>query len=232
MFNPEKLLGKMVKSTMGKGKKGAAKGSFGLGSTAKGALAMGALGVAIAAFDHFTQKQSQASTQHPYPHQPLSPNQQIYPNQPQSPPPQPGAAQTAPPGMNVPPPPPGAPTPQVETPIQADAVLLIKSMIAAANADGVLDKPEREAILGKLTEEELSAEEKQYVTNSFIDPPTLDDIVPNVNSNELAQQVYAVSLMTIRIDTPEEKQYMQQLASRLNLDVETVSRIHSEVASV
>jgi len=130
-----------------------------------------------------------------------------------------------------PPPPPGkaaAPPPPPSSgkaPDNEDAVLLIRAMIAAANADGAIDETERNAILERLRTVDLSPEEQVFVTQELFSPADLDTIVAGVHSPDLARQVYTVSLMAIEVDTDRERQYMDALAGRMNLDAQTVAQI-------
>ena len=98
-------------------------------------------------------------------------------------------------------------------------------MIAAANADGMIDKAERDAILGQLQRADLSPEERAFITDELLAPANLEAIVNRVHSAELARQVYTVSLMAIEVDTEAERSYMQNLAGRLGLDETTVEQI-------
>jgi uncharacterized membrane protein YebE (DUF533 family) len=127
------------------------------------------------------------------------------------------------PGQSAPGTPPPSPDQQ---PDNTDAVLLIRAMIAAANADGVIDETEREAILGRLRTVDLSPEEQAFITQELFSPADLEAIVSGVTSSDLARQVYAVSLMAIDVDTDKERQYMETLATRLGLDEATVAQIN------
>lgn len=219
MFNPERMLGKMIKSSFRTaGKSG---GFGGLGGSAKGAMAMGALGVAFAAFDHFANKPAQGA--------PV--NTGSFTPPPSTPPPiqSPNTSIPSTMGSTMPPPPPGAVQQKPISNIQEEAVLLIQAMIASANADGVLDTQERQSILDKLQGDDLSVEEKQFISQSFLSPPSMDDIVSKVNSPDLAKQVYAVSLLTVTVDTDEEKNYLQNLAQKLQLSDSDVQEIHSQI---
>ena len=104
-------------------------------------------------------------------------------------------------------------------------MLLIRAMIAAANADGVIDETEREAILERLRTVDLSPEEQAFITQELFSPADLETIVSGVTSMDLARQVYAVSLMTIEVDTEKERQYIKTLANRLELDDTTIQQI-------
>lgn len=218
MFNPEKLLGSMLKSTLKGGKKLSKSSMAGLGGlgVSKGALAMGALGVAIAAYDHFTEKNQQTAGTYPQPGN--------------TPPPVLHGAQTASVSTgSMPPPPPRAVQSAPISNRQEEAVLLIQAMIASANADGVLDAEERKSILEKLNEGDLSLEEKSFISEAFLSPPSMEDIIKKVNTPVLAQQVYAVSLLTVTVDTEEERNYLNSLAKKLYLDEKMVSEIHEQV---
>ena len=215
MFNPEKLLGGLIRSST-RGSRG------GLGGLMSGGAALGVLGVAMEAVEHYMNKSQGAG--------PL-------PQTPGTPPPMPGSAPPPPPVMErasaAPPPPPmpGKPASVPPPPVADDpagnpeAVILIQAMIAAANADGVIDQAERDNILKRLQAVDLSPEEHAFVVQELLSPADLETIVGNVNRPELARQVYTVSLMAIEVDTEKERQYMSTLASRLGLDEPTVEQI-------
>lgn len=131
-------------------------------------------------------------------------------------------------GRAVPDTPPPSPD---QDPDNTAAVLLIRAMIAAANADGVIDETEREAILGRLRTVDLSPEEQAFITQELFAPADLETIVSGVTSSDLAQQVYAVSLMAIDVDTEKERRYMATLADRLGLDQGAVAQITRSLES-
>lgn len=218
MFNAEKLLGGLIRSST-RGSRG------GLGSLLTGGVAMGALGVAMEAMDHYMNKPKTAGAPPQAPGVPPT-----LPGTMPPPPPGPGGPGAAPPPPPMPGPPAAAPSPPPTKPPEAsgksDAVLLIRAMIAAANADGVIDQAERKQIMQRLQTIELSPEENAFITRELLAPADLDTIVAGVDSAELARQVYTVSLMAIEVDTPAEARYMETLASRLGIDAETVAAIN------
>ncbi len=236
MINPEQMLGSMLFSGLGgkagkKLKKKMKKGTGGLGGiggVGAGMLGMGALGVAIAAFDHFVvdKRRNQPGVQGGYPQQP----QMNFPGAASPPPPPPGQRQ----GQTAVPPPakpvePAAPVEVPETPVAQQALLLIKAMIAAANADGAIDANERNQIVGRLEQTGLSDEDRGFILNEFLNPPTMSDIVSAVDSPDLAKQVYAVSLFAIEVDTEAEKNFMELLALKLSLSEQDVQQIETEL---
>jgi uncharacterized membrane protein YebE (DUF533 family) len=108
-------------------------------------------------------------------------------------------------------------------------VLLIRAMIAAANADGHIDADERRNILTKLEQLDLSSEERGFISMELLSPSSLETIANQVKAPEMAKQVYAVSLMAITVDTDEERQYMDSLARKMGLDRKTVRGIQQKM---
>ena len=220
MFNPEKLLGGLLM--------GGSRRRSGLGSLVSSGAALGLAGVAMEAMEHFMDKSKTQVTGSP----------------PSGPPPIQTSALSQPPpapGVSVPPPLPGVtvaspPPPPSSTSIASesvdtgkagqDAVLLIRAMIAAANADGVIDKEEHNRILKKLEAADLSDQEHSFIVKELLSPAGLEDIVAQVKSPGTAKMVYSVSLLAIEVDTDAERTYMNTLARQMNLDESDVSDIY------
>lgn len=111
--------------------------------------------------------------------------------------------------------------------LENEAKIIVKAMISAAKADGRIDDAELKKILGKLEEDGLTEEEKQFLIQEANKPLDINEIIQlGRNHPELAAQIYAASLMTIEVDTPAEIEYMQQLARGLGLDPQVVKHIH------
>ena len=115
-------------------------------------------------------------------------------------------------------------------PVRANegAVLLIRAMIAAANADGVIDAQERKQILERLERIGLDEEERVFVVEELLAPADLDDIVRQAVALDMGDQVYAVSLAAVTVDTSEEQAYLETLAEKLGLDTNAVDGIHKQ----
>ena len=201
MFNAEKLLGGLLL--------GGTRRRGGLESLVTGGAGMVILGVAMEAIEHLMKKSETPSPGAP-------------------PPPPPGPA-SAPPS-----PPPAAPRSAGATPSspasaqtrEQEAVLLIRAMIAAANADGTIDQAERSRILGQLQRLNLTAEEQSFIVQELLAPASLEAVVREVRTVDMAKQVYAVSLLAVEVDTDAERAYMKTLAETLGLDETTLREIH------
>jgi len=105
------------------------------------------------------------------------------------------------------------------------ALLLIRAMVAAANADGEISQTERDAILGLVDQAGGSTEEREMLARELKDPPSLEDVVARVRDMETAEQVYLASEMAIVPDGKAEQSYLRYLADRLNLSPERVEEL-------
>jgi uncharacterized membrane protein YebE (DUF533 family) len=99
-------------------------------------------------------------------------------------------------------------------------------MIAAAHADGQLDVEERSRILDRVRAAGLGNYEQARLEATLSSPATIDELVGEVTSPDLAEQVYIVSLLAIRPDTDTEKSHLAALARALAFDASAVARLH------
>ncbi|HYD71438.1 DUF533 domain-containing protein [Azospirillum sp.] len=98
------------------------------------------------------------------------------------------------------------------------ALLLIRAMVAAAAADGVIDADERQRIIGRAEDAGAGQEERRLLERELAAPQSIDTLVRDVRDPETAEQVFLASTLAIEADTPAERSYLQYLAARLNLD--------------
>ena len=122
------------------------------------------------------------------------------------------------------------PEPQVAAPQRQaandQAAILIRAMCNAAKSDGQIDKQEQENILGRLGD--LDQQEVAFVRQELSSPLDVNGFARSV-PREMAPQVYALSVMTVKVDTRQEVKYLTQLAQGLGLDQRTLDAIHQQV---
>ena len=109
---------------------------------------------------------------------------------------------------------------------QEEAEILIEAMCSAAKCDGTVDDAEQEAVLGRLGE--LSAAEIAYLRKQLESPLKADALIKRVPA-DMAEQVYAFSLMAIKLDTPKEAAYFSKLAKGLGIDEDLANDIHARL---
>jgi uncharacterized membrane protein YebE (DUF533 family) len=108
--------------------------------------------------------------------------------------------------------------------------IVLKAMINAAKADGQIDPSEVQRITGKLQDSGADREDQQYVMTEMLKPMDTASLVAAAKAQPtLAAEVYAASLLAIEVDTPAEKEYLEQLASGLGLSDTVTQRIRELV---
>ena len=117
-------------------------------------------------------------------------------------------------------PPPALPSSfDLEAPANAaNALRVVRAMIAASKADGSIDVAEREKIFAKVGEAGLSQAEHDEVLRLLGQPPDLEAIVRGVDSKELATEIYAASLLAVSPANRAERAWLDMLAARLGLE--------------
>ena len=116
-----------------------------------------------------------------------------------------------------------------EQQVQDIATLTLKAMINAAKADGRIDAEESRRIVGKLKEDGITDEEERFIVSEMQKPLDTDGIVRAVPNQQVGAQIYAASLLAIEVDTDAERRYMQDLASKLDLNSNVVRYIQTSV---
>ena len=109
------------------------------------------------------------------------------------------------------------------------ATLTIRAMLNAAKADGQIDPQEAQRLLGKMQEDGITEEERQFVLTEMQKPMETDAIVRAVPNQQAAAQIYTASLMAIQVDTDAEQRYLQELASKLGINQHSVNYLHQAV---
>ncbi len=109
------------------------------------------------------------------------------------------------------------------------ARLLVRVMVAAANADMRIDEQERARILGKIEESGANQAAREFVEREMRQPMSIDDIARQVTGPDVAAQVYAAALAAIDVDKAMERRFLQTLAERTGLDAEIVGEIHDQL---
>ena len=108
--------------------------------------------------------------------------------------------------------------------------LVLKAMINAAKADGSVEESEIRRILGKVQESGADQQALEFLAAEMKKPMETANLVGAARGNlELAAQIYSASLLGIEVDTPAEKQYLEELSSALGLEPEVTQRIHQEL---
>ncbi|WP_292287023.1 DUF533 domain-containing protein [Marivita sp.] len=117
----------------------------------------------------------------------------------------------------------GATAPQAEE----TASLMLRAMIQAAKSDGGIDEAERAKIL-ETVGDDADPDDIAFVQEQLAAPVDAESLAKDT-PEALRAQVYSASLMTIRLDTQPEAQYLDTLARCMDLDQPTVNSLHLQM---
>lgn len=112
--------------------------------------------------------------------------------------------------------------------MEENAKLMIRAMIQAAKADGEIDADERQRILEHLGD--IDPAERAFVEAELAKPVDLHGLAADT-SEQMKAQVYAMSLMAVRVDTTQEASYLDGLASALGLSEATRDAVHRSMGA-
>lgn len=112
--------------------------------------------------------------------------------------------------------------------MEDNARLMIRAMIQAAKADGTFDAEEQARLMEHMGE--LDAEELAFVKAELAKPVDLMALAADT-SDAMKAQVYATSVMAVRVDTSQEAAYLDGLAAALGLSDETRARVHASMGA-
>ena len=136
------------------------------------------------------------------------------------------ASQEAAPATSGPPPLPGkAITDLEEAESNKRGLTLLQAMIAAANADGHIDAPERSRIETHMHTIELGSDAKKLIEQELRNPLTVEQLASRVDSQAAASEVYLLSSLVVDERDPVEQQYLERLAAALKLPEDLVARL-------
>lgn len=108
-------------------------------------------------------------------------------------------------------------------------LILVRSMIAVARADGRLDAQESQAIFQKIESLGLDSASQNMLVQEMGHPVDMDAIISSASSPEVAAEIYIASLLAVDVDTAAEKSYLAMLAARLQLPPALVTELTSQV---
>jgi uncharacterized membrane protein YebE (DUF533 family) len=101
-------------------------------------------------------------------------------------------------------------------------------MINAAKSDGHVDQAEQDKIVGKLGN--VTQDEVDFVREEMASPLDVDAFARSIPRGQ-AEQVYAVSLLAIDLDSNPEAQYLHQLAQATGISPEVCNQIHQRAGA-
>jgi uncharacterized membrane protein YebE (DUF533 family) len=113
-----------------------------------------------------------------------------------------------------------------------DALLYLRTMVAAAACDGHIDEAERSRIARGLTEAGIDPETTRWLEREMASPADVEELAAGVNNPDKAAQVYAAACIAIDPDNVQEREFLRQLREALDLDQAVQTQIDSTAAAL
>ncbi|KMK67312.1 tellurite resistance TerB family protein [Puniceibacterium sp. IMCC21224] len=107
------------------------------------------------------------------------------------------------------------------------AALMLRAMIQSAKADGGIDKDEKAKIL-ETVGDDATPDDIAFVKAQLAAPIDVKGLAKDTPEAQKVQ-VYSASLMTIRVDTQAEAEYLDALATAMGLDETAVNMLHMQM---
>ena len=120
-----------------------------------------------------------------------------------------------------------------KSPVDADrqnehALILVRAMVNAAKSDGQISQTEQQGILNQL--ESASSETIQFLREEFSRPLDVREFTWSVPLG-MEQQVYALSLVAIDLDSNPEARYLSESAHGLRIPPHICDQIHQRLGA-
>ncbi|MFN4100902.1 MAG: tellurite resistance TerB family protein [Pararhodobacter sp.] len=105
------------------------------------------------------------------------------------------------------------------------ALLLIRAMVAAANADGVISPEERARIKTLTDDSDATAEDRRVIEHELANPRPLEELLQQVKDQETAEEFYLASRLAVDAETEASRAYLVRLRERLGLGEQEAAEI-------
>ncbi|KAA2236504.1 tellurite resistance TerB family protein [Salinarimonas soli] len=113
-----------------------------------------------------------------------------------------------------------------------DAVLLVRAMVAAASADGIVDQAERSRIISGLQQAGLDPDATGFLERELSQPADVEELAAGITDPDKAAQVYTAARLAIDPDTLQEREFLRRLQEALDLEDDLVAHIDAAAATV
>jgi uncharacterized membrane protein YebE (DUF533 family) len=105
------------------------------------------------------------------------------------------------------------------------AVLMIRAMVNAAKVDGEITQDEQQTILDQVGD--TSQETIQFLRTEFARQINVREFADSIPVG-LEQKIYLLSLMSMKLDSKAEADYLRSLATLLRISPEELATIHQQ----
>jgi uncharacterized membrane protein YebE (DUF533 family) len=98
------------------------------------------------------------------------------------------------------------------------ATLMLRAMVAASYADGEMDASEKANIVGQLHALGVDEAQQAFIDGLLNNPVNVATLTNQISNDETKAQVYLAACQAINVDTDEEVEFLNELASGFGFD--------------
>ncbi len=112
-----------------------------------------------------------------------------------------------------------------------EARLMLRAMVAATVADGLVDAAERRRLDEAVTAAGIDRDGRAWLDRELVNPAEIDEIADAVDDPDAAARIYAAAALAIDLDTMQERQFLKMLAQALDVPAEAAARVERELSA-
>lgn len=113
-----------------------------------------------------------------------------------------------------------------------EALFLVRVMIAASAADGVVDDGERDRLQNAMRDAGLDPDDRAFLDTEIAWPRDIEEIADAVDTPEKAERAYAAARLVIEPDTMQEREFLRLLAERMDLTHDQVAAVEARAGGL
>jgi uncharacterized membrane protein YebE (DUF533 family) len=110
-----------------------------------------------------------------------------------------------------------------------EARIMLRAMVAATMADGLMDAAERQRLDSALAAARIGAASRAWLDKELAEPADVDELAAGVSSPEQAARIYAAARLAIDPDTLQEREFLKRLAEALDLPGDAAAQLEREL---
>ncbi|WP_336485658.1 DUF533 domain-containing protein [Methylobacterium nigriterrae] len=112
-----------------------------------------------------------------------------------------------------------------------EARLMLRAMVAATAADGLIDEDERRRLTQAVENAGLDRDGRAWLERELAEPASVDEIAEPVNDPDAAARIYAAARLAIEADTLQERQFLRMLAEALDVPQDAAAQVDRDLAA-
>ena len=112
-----------------------------------------------------------------------------------------------------------------------EARLMLRAMVAATVADGLVDAAERRRLDEAVAAAGIDRDGRAWLERELSNPAEIDEIADAVDDSDSAARIYAAAALAIDLDTMQERQFLKMLAEALDVPSEAAARVERELSA-